>query len=122
MSVGDRPGGPTAAKHTTRSRAGRGRGPVSGFRRQQVRSQAACSIEGGSPLQQPGNGKKDDDCPVKDDVIVSLTVKGSLKRVYTASDLREHLSLLPAGQEITIKYKRGKRSKRFKVTLADRGR
>ena len=81
------------------------------------------SIERGSPLQQAGRGnKKDDDCPTKDDVIVSLTVKGSLKRVYTASDLREHLSLLPAGQDITIKYKRGKRTKRYKVTLADRGR
>ncbi len=81
------------------------------------------SIKRGSPLQQAGRGrKKDDDVPKADDVIVSLTVKGSLKRVYTASDLREHISLLPAGQEITIKYKRGKRTKRYKVTLADRGR
>ena len=34
----------------------------------------------------------------------------------------EVLSLLPAGQEITIKFKRKKRTKRFKVKLADKGR
>ncbi len=60
--------------------------------------------------------------PKVGDVILSLSVKGSLKRVYTASDLREHLSLLPALQEIRIRYKRGKRTHYFKVVLADRGR
>ena len=76
-------------------------------------------IERGSPLQGRGAGP---DAPKVGDVITSLSVKGSIKRVYTASDLREHLSLLQAGQEISIKYKRDRRTKRYKVKLADRGR
>lgn len=76
-------------------------------------------IKRGSPLQGPN---VDEDAPKVGDVITSLTIRGSGKRVYTASDLREHLSLLSAGQDITIRFKRGRRTKRFKVSLADRGR
>lgn len=74
----------------------------------------------GSPLRGRGVDKKD--APKEGDVITSITVKGSTKPVYTANDLREILSLLPAGQEITIKYKRDRRTKRCKCKLADRGR
>ncbi|MDA1195811.1 MAG: trypsin-like peptidase domain-containing protein [Planctomycetota bacterium] len=77
------------------------------------------TVDRRSPLADPRAGA---DAPKAGDVITSLTVKGSLKAIYTASDLREHLSLLPAGQEITIKFKRERRTKRFKVTLADLGR
>ncbi|MDF1700062.1 MAG: trypsin-like peptidase domain-containing protein [Planctomycetota bacterium] len=76
-------------------------------------------IERGSPLGGRGAGP---DAPKVGDVITSLIVRGSGKTVYTASDLREHLSLLAAGQDVTIKFKRSRRTKRFKVRLADRGR
>ena len=74
----------------------------------------------GSPLQ--GRGVKKDDQPKEGDVITGITVKGSTKPVHTANDLREILSLLQAGQEITVKYKRGKRTKRCKCELAKSGR
>jgi serine protease Do len=60
--------------------------------------------------------------PKKGDVITSLAVKGVRKTVYTASDLRELLSRLTAGTEISLAFKSGKRSKRWKGKLGDKGR
>lgn len=62
------------------------------------------------------------DRPHKNDIVTSLIVKGRSNRIYTADDLREAVSLLPSGQEITLKYKAGKRTKRWKGRLGDSGR
>ncbi len=58
----------------------------------------------------------------KGDIITSLSVKGRTTRIYTADDLREAISLLEAGQEISLKYKSGRKTKRWKGRLGDSGR
>ena len=70
-----------------------------------------------SPLVRAGY-----DAPRKDDVITSIGVRSRSNPVYTASDLHKHLSLLTAGQTITVRFRRDKRSMKFKVTLTDRPR
>lgn len=49
------------------------------------------------------------DAPVKDDVITSVWIKGSLRRVYTSIDLRREISLYPAGTTLKLKFRRGTR-------------
>jgi len=58
--------------------------------------------------------------PKKGDVITFLLIKGSRKTIYTASDLREVLSRLQAGVQITVGFKSGKRTKRWKGKLGDK--
>jgi S1-C subfamily serine protease len=65
---------------------------------------------------------KDKERPTKGDLITSIIIKGSQKRIYTASDLRELVSVLQAGTEITLKYKRGRKYKRWKGPLGDKKR
>jgi serine protease Do len=76
-------------------------------------------IHPASPVNAKGQTKN---APKAGDVITSITVKGSSKRVYTASDLREIVSLLPAGVDVSLKFKSGNRSRRWKGKLGDKGR
>ncbi len=62
------------------------------------------------------------DRPKKGDLVTSITVKGSAKRIETASELREILSVLSAGTVVTVKWKSGKRYKRWKGPLGDKKR
>ena len=66
--------------------------------------------------------KRKKDVPRKGDVITYLTVKGSGNKIETATELREVLSLLGAGTEILLKFKRGKSTKRWKGKLGDKKR
>lgn len=68
----------------------------------------------------PMAGSKDR--PKKGDVITSITVKGSLRKIETSSELREILSVLAAGTSITLKWKRGRKYLRWKGKLADKKR
>jgi S1-C subfamily serine protease len=68
----------------------------------------------------PMLGKRD--APQVGDVITSVTAHGRRKTVYTASDLREVLSVLEAGTSVHIRYKRGRRYHSWKGDLAERKR
>ncbi len=68
----------------------------------------------------PMAGSKDR--PKKGDLVTSITVKGSVKRIETASELREILAVLSAGTVVTVKWKTGKKYKRWKGPLGDKKR
>ena len=72
------------------------------------------SVDPRSPLAGVADG------PKKGDLVTSLIVKGSTKKIYTASDLREVLSVLGAGTSVTLKWKSGRRYGRWKGELGDR--
>ena len=71
-----------------------------------------------SPVLARGSKK----APVKGDVITKLIAGGSYKLIYTASDLRETVSLLAAGTSIILKFKSGSRGKSWKGKLGDKKR
>ena len=76
------------------------------------------NIHRNSPVRARGQTKN---APKPGDVITSITVKGSTKKITTSTELSEVISLLPAGVKATIKYKQGgKKGKTWKGTLGDK--
>jgi S1-C subfamily serine protease len=74
------------------------------------------SVEKNSPLA------NDKDAPQAGDLITHLVIKGASKTIYTSTDLLNEISVLAAGTDVLIKFRSGKRYKRWKGTLGDRKR
>jgi S1-C subfamily serine protease len=62
------------------------------------------------------------DQPLKDDVITMLTLKGTIQRIYTASDLVREISTSPAGTPVKLRFRRGSKWMTWSGALGAEGR